>query len=97
MTHTPSTTPGSDAAGVTVTSHAATSLVELLECCDEFLRTASPTVRAELRAFLAGQPTRPDAGWLIDMLGFNALYLQGKLALTHATIRTTGHPDQAGR
>lgn len=81
MTSTPSSTPSSDAVDVTVTGYAATNLVELLEHCEQFLRAASPAVRTELLAFLAQQPTRPDAGWLIDMLGFNALYLQGKLAL----------------
>lgn len=94
MTNTPNNTPNfkpsSGSADVTVTGYAATSLVELLEHCEQFLRTASPVVRTELLAFLASQHTRPDAGWLIDMLGFNALYLQGKLALTDT------HTDQAG-
>ena len=85
MTNTPSSTPSfrpsTGSADVTVTGSAAASLVELLEHCEQFLRTASPVVRTELLAFLAGRPTRPDADWLIDLLGFNALYLQGKLAL----------------
>lgn len=73
-----------------MTGYAATNLVELLEPCEEFLRTASPTVRAELRAFLAQQPTQPDAGWLVDMLGFNALYLQAKLAVATSAAHTRG-------
>lgn len=88
--NTPSFRPGSGSADVTVTGSAATSLVELLEHCEQFLRTASPVVRTELDTFLTQQPSRSDAGWLIDLLGFNALYLQGKLALAHT------HSDQAG-
>jgi hypothetical protein len=76
---------GVDPAPVTVTGHAATDLIELLELCDEFLRTASPIVRAELKDFLDQQPSPPPMSWLIDMLGFNALYLQGKLALASNT------------
>lgn len=75
--------------GVQITDHAAASLAELLELCDTFLRGASDQVRTELREFLATQPDRgqhprPEMGWLIDMLGFNALYLHGKLAAAAA-------------
>jgi len=98
MTNTPSNTPSfrpsTGSADVTVTGSAAASLVELLEHCEQFLRTASPVVRTELLAFLASRPTGPDADWLIDLLGFNALYLQGKLAHTDHT--TDSHTGQAG-
>jgi hypothetical protein len=89
------TTPSIDSTDVTVTRYAATNLLELLAHCEEFLRTASPAVRAELRAFLDRQPTAPDAGWLIDMLGFNTLYLQGKLA-TAAAANRAAHTRQDG-
>jgi hypothetical protein len=100
MTTTPSNTPDSTPSGgcadvtgtVTVTGSKAASLVELLEHCEQFLRTASPTVRTELDAFLTQQPSRLDTNWLIDMLGFNALYLQAKLTPTHhATHHATHH------
>lgn len=98
--NTPGFRPGSDSADltVTVTGSATASLVALLEHCEQFLRTASPVVRTELDTFLAGRPTRPDAGWLIDMLGFNALYLQGKLAPTHHTAdHATHHATEGDR
>ena len=87
-------TPNTDTAEVTVSGYAAANLAELLAHCEEFLRTASPTVRAELLAYLDRKPTVPDAGWLIDMLGFNTLYLQGKLA---AAAATDPRPDGACR
>jgi hypothetical protein len=96
---TPTARIGSvEVADVAVTRYAAASLIELLEHCDAFLRSASPAVHAELRDFLAHQPTRPDAGWLIDMLGFNALYLQGKLAHTDHTAAHAAdtHTGQTG-
>jgi hypothetical protein len=85
-------TPNIDTVEVTVTGYAAASLAELLGHCEEFLRTASPTVRTELHAFLGRQPTAPDLGWLIDMLGFNTLYLQGKLATATAAHLATHIP-----
>ena len=89
MTTTPNSTPSGGCADVTdtvtVTGSTVASLVELLEHCEQFLRTASPVVRTELDVFLTQQPSRLDADWLIDMLGFKALYLQGKLAPTHHT------------
>ncbi|MEU4183736.1 hypothetical protein [Micrococcus luteus] len=94
MTTTPNSMPSGGCADVTdtvtVTGSTAASLVELLEHCEQFLRTASPVVRTELDAFLTRQPSRLDTDWLIDMLGFNALYLQGKLA------HTTDHTDPTG-
>ena len=96
MTSTPPNTPGIDTVEVTVSGYAAANLAELLAHCEEFLRTASPTVRAELLAFLARQPTAPDTGWLIDMLGFNSLYLQGKLAAA-AAANLAAHTRQGDR
>jgi hypothetical protein len=85
---TPDNTPSGDCADVTITGSQAASLVELLEHCEQFLRTAGPVVRTELHSFLTGHPTQPAADWLIDMLGFNALYLKGKLPHTHNTDHT---------
>jgi hypothetical protein len=83
---TPTTMPalGGDTA-LTLTGSAAESVIELLELCEQFLRTASPAVHAELAAFLTEasqpeQPRRPDPACLIDLLGFHHLWLQAKLA-----------------
>jgi hypothetical protein len=73
----------SDLARVVITGHAARSIAELLELCDQFWRT-HPMGRGQLQAFLDAQPDSPPADWLIDMLGFNALYLQAKLAAASA-------------
>ncbi len=94
MTTTPPNKHNIEPVDVTVSGYAAASLLELLEHCEEFLRTANPEVRTELNAFLAQQPTGLDIGWLIDMLGFNALYLQGKLAIAAPRKHTqTGDPS----
>lgn len=77
---TTTTTPGGHEVAVTLTSTAAESLVELLELCEQFLRTAGPAVQAELQAFLGEQRHRPDPVLLIDLLGFNGLFLQAKIA-----------------
>jgi hypothetical protein len=53
-------------------------LAELLTDVDEFLRS-SAGVFTELRAF-AAQPGRPDAGYLIDAVSFNAAHLRRLLA-----------------
>lgn len=45
-----------------------------LGICEEFLRTASPEVRAELDAFLARRHPTVDANWLIDMVSFHAFH-----------------------
>jgi hypothetical protein len=66
---------------ITLSGHAVGQIAELLEHCEAFLRHASPNTRAELLGFLDQQPARPDAGWLIDMLGFDALFLHAKLAV----------------
>lgn len=75
MTFSLTITPGPQAA-VTFTGPQAASPSELLELCEEFLRSASPAVHAELRAFLTAQPHRPDPGLLIDLPGFSTLSLQ---------------------
>jgi hypothetical protein len=81
---------------ITVSGRGAAEIAELLECCDTFLRQASAAVRAELRHHLNAQPSRPDTGWLIDMLGFTSLLLQNKIALAaeHA-IRQAARPNAA--
>ena len=68
---------------VAVSEYTATTLRELLGICEEFLRTAGPTVHAELRAYLACQNPPADPVWLIDMLGFHSLHL-GHLTPTTA-------------
>ena len=70
---------------ITLSGHAVGQIAELLEHCEGFLRHASPNTHAELLGFLDQQPARPDAGWLIDMLGFDALFLQAKLAVAAET------------
>jgi hypothetical protein len=84
--------PRTDAPAATISGYAACSVLELLELCDLFLRTATPATRAELTGFLDQQPTGLDANLLIDLLGLNALYLDGIIALadTGRTTRTTG-------
>jgi hypothetical protein len=72
---TPPTNPGTGPSTVTLTDHTAATLRELLAMCEEFLRTAGPTVHAELRAYLAHQAPPADPCWLIDMLGFHSLHL----------------------
>ena len=69
----PSRVPGRDTVGVTV--HTVASLVELLGMCEEFLRTAGPLVRAELRTYLNRQAPPADPSWFIDMLGFSSVHL----------------------
>ncbi len=84
--------PG-DAPPVPMSDNAARSVLELLQLCDLFLRTATPAVRAELSDFLAHQPTPLDANLLIDMLGFNALYLESLILLTGTHHAGTHHAD----
>ena len=47
----------------------------LLNLCHDFLTTASPATRNELRQFLTNKGLAPHTavGWLIDMLGLRAL------------------------
>jgi len=76
---------------ITVTARHASQIAELLACCDAFLRQASEPVRTELRRYLADNPQHPEVGWLLDMLGFDALFLQAKLA-----VPTEREPAQRG-
>lgn len=66
-------------AQVVLSAYTIAAIGELLSMCDEFLRTAGPAVRDELRAYLRHQYPPTDPGWLIDMLGFNSLYLDHQL------------------
>jgi hypothetical protein len=52
-------------------------IAELLNLCHDFLTTASPATRNELRAFLTDKGLAPHTavGWLIDMLALRALNL----------------------
>jgi hypothetical protein len=59
-----------------ITTYTASSLSELLDTCEEFLRTASPQVHAELRSYLNDQRPPADPSWLIDMLGFSSAHLR---------------------
>ena len=81
-------------AGITLTEYTAAAVHELLAIADEFLRTASPTVHAELRAYLNHQVPPADPTWFIDMLGFNAMHLARQLTASASTLREawTSHP-----
>jgi hypothetical protein len=67
-----------------ITTYTASSLTELLETCEEFLRTASPQVHAELRSYLHDQRPPADPSWLIDMLGFSSAQLRHLLPASTA-------------
>ena len=60
-------------------------LAELLDDVDEFLRSSSGGVFAELRAF-AARPGRPDAGYLIDAVSFNAAHLRRLVAASGEVV-----------
>jgi hypothetical protein len=80
--------PFEDPHTITVSTDKAAQIAELLQCCDGFLREIGEPIRAELRRYLDQHPHRPDAGWLIDMLAFDALFLQAKLAVATETATT---------
>jgi hypothetical protein len=82
---------------ITLSRHAVGQIAELLQHCEAFLRHASPNTLAELLGFLDQQPARPDAGWLIDMLGFDALFLQAKLAVAAETAAEAAAEAAAGQ
>jgi hypothetical protein len=85
----PHDAPGTDTPPViTLSTRRVDDIADLLECCDQFLRQASEDTHAELRAFLAQHPTRHELGWLIDMLGFDALFLRAKLTVAAETAAT---------
>jgi hypothetical protein len=94
MSHDPNATPPAPhaPATVTLTEWSVAALGELLGICDEFLRTAGPNVHAELRGYLARQSPPADPGWLIDMLGFNALYLRQQLPAGAPSPRENHQP-----
>lgn len=73
--------PLDDPQAITISAGKAAQIAELLTCCDAFLREAGAPIRAELHRYLGQHPDWPDASWLIDMLGFDALFLHAKLAL----------------
>jgi hypothetical protein len=73
---------------IAISAGKAAQIAELLTCCDAFLREAGEPIRAELRRYLGQHPGWPDAGWLIDMLGFDALFLQAKLAAADQSAGT---------
>lgn len=59
----------------------------LLSLCHDFLTTASPATRNELRQFLTSKGLAPHAavGWLIDMLALRALNTSTCHGDTHTT------------
>jgi hypothetical protein len=97
--------PPSEPARVTLSQCTVATVRELLALADDFLRTASPTVRAELRAHLNTQVPPADPGWFIDMLDFNATHLARHLPTRaptphEARARLTGaeiHDDRWGQ
>jgi hypothetical protein len=72
---------------VALTEHTVTTLRELLATCEEFLRTAGPSVHAELAAYLANQAPPADPCWLIDMLGFHVIHLGHQTPATSPSVR----------
>jgi hypothetical protein len=76
----------------TLTTHTAASLTELLNLCEEFLRTASPHVLAELRTYLDRQRPPADPTWLIDMLGFSSAHLRHLLPTSTDSPSHSWHP-----
>lgn len=75
--------------GITLSENTVTTVRELLNLTDEFLRTASPTVHAELRAYLHAQVPPADPGWFIDLLGLNAMHLARQLPASAPSARET--------
>jgi hypothetical protein len=85
MTHTDHTDHiHIDNSRITMSSGTADRLAEILELCDQFLRS-TPLVYAELIEFCLPRPS-VNSGWLIDMVGLHAHHLRAKLDdLHHAT------------
>jgi hypothetical protein len=72
------TTPTTQQPKITMSAGSVARLLEVLDYCDEFLRTTPPAVRAELVDFCRARPgLAPD--WLIDMIGLHALHLRTRL------------------
>jgi hypothetical protein len=83
----------SPAPTVAVTAHTVASVAELLAMGEEFLRTASPLVHAELRTYLNRQAPPADPSWFIDMLGFSSVHLSH--LLRHLLPADTPPPSEA--
>jgi hypothetical protein len=67
---------------ITMSVAAATRLLEVLQTCDEFLRTAPPTVRVELADFCLPRPGI-SSGCLIDAVGLSALLVDALITDQH--------------
>lgn len=78
-----------DAGAIGISVGSATLLLEVLDACDEFLRTAPHAVRVELAEFCL---TRPgiSSGVLIDTVGLHALHLRARLADQQAAAARQG-------
>ena len=63
---------------ITLTASNVAGLIEILDHCDEFLRTSSRTVRGELADYCLARPNLT-SGWLIDMVGLTAYLLRHRL------------------
>ena len=90
MTTTPTTKPSM----ITMSAGSVARLLEVLDYCDEFLRTTPPVVRAELVDFCQTRPgLAPD--WLIDMVGLHALHLRSRLTETGTTPLAIRRPNRS--
>jgi hypothetical protein len=79
---------------ITMSAGSVARLLEVLDYCDEFLRTTPPAVRAELVDFCHARPgLAPD--WLIDRLGLHALHLRTRLTETGTTPLTIRRPNHS--
>lgn len=78
MTTTETNPPVTDQTTITISSGTAARLLEVLDYCDEFLRTTPATVRAELVDFCLARPGL-SSGWLIDVVGLHAYHLRTRL------------------
>jgi len=77
---------------ITMSAGSVARLLEVLDYCDEFLRTTPPIVRTELVDFCHTRPgLAPD--WLIDMVGLHALHLRTRLTETGTTPLTIRRPN----
>lgn len=89
---TPTTScPPARGEAVTLTAHTMASITEVLAISEEFLRTASPIVHAELRGYLAHRRPPADPAWFLDVLSFTGSHLHHQLA---AQSPTTAPPSE---
>ncbi|MDP9443025.1 MAG: hypothetical protein M3P83_01200 [Actinomycetota bacterium] len=63
-------------APVTLTALTAERILEVLNYCEEFLRTAGPLVHAELATYLEDYHPPTDVSWLLDSIGAEAQHLR---------------------